>query len=225
MRYMIHAYPGRMWYVNEFLIPSMKEQGIKDEEIKVWEDKAGKGNLFACMDSFIFCGENTNDGTWHIQDDVIIARDFAVKTRQYNSGVVCGFVHPKWGPNANYFGSRGSTDLWYSFQCIRIPDKMAGECGVWFYTTAMKSKKQEYRSRIERKKHDDDFFRYFLLAKYPNTQVMNLKPNLVDHIDYLIGGTLINANRNEKINRAAYFEDDDLVDELEQKLKKRSNLK
>ncbi len=30
MRYMIHACPPRMWYVEEFFIPSMKAQGIRD---------------------------------------------------------------------------------------------------------------------------------------------------------------------------------------------------
>ena len=28
--YIIHACPARMWYVNGYLIPSMREQGIED---------------------------------------------------------------------------------------------------------------------------------------------------------------------------------------------------
>ena len=49
MHYMIHACPQRMWYVEGFLIPSMKAQGISEEEITVWNDTEGKGNLFSSM--------------------------------------------------------------------------------------------------------------------------------------------------------------------------------
>ena len=28
-KYLIHAYPNRLWYVKDFLIPSMVKQGIE----------------------------------------------------------------------------------------------------------------------------------------------------------------------------------------------------
>ena len=46
----------------------------------------------------------------------------------------------------------------------------------------------------------------------------NLKPNIVDHIDHLIGGTLINKNRERFVNRSAYWEDEEIVVHLEQAL-------
>jgi len=48
-----------------------------------------------------------------------------------------------------------------------------------------------------------------------------MKPCLVDHIDYLIGGSVL-FNRKHKIHRACYLSDIDkkLVDELAEKLKK-----
>ncbi len=75
-KYMIHACLARMWYVEEFLIPSMLEQGIEWESITIWNDAQRRGNLIACMDSFLSLA-GSDGGTWHLQDDVIICRDFA----------------------------------------------------------------------------------------------------------------------------------------------------
>ena len=218
MRYMIHSAPPRQWYVDEFLIPSMLKQGIPEKDIVVKCDTEGKGNLFSCMDSFIWCGENTADGTWHMQDDAIISSDFAEVTRKYDSGVVCGAVIKDWGPDWTKTGVVPMYDLWYSFLCIRIPDKLAHECGVWFYTEAMKRNNSEFQKRIKRKKHDDDFFRFFLYERHQDMQIRNLSPNIVDHVDYLIGGSLVNRERKREVNRVAYWKDESLVQELEDKL-------
>ena len=219
MRYMIHSAPQRQWYVDKFLVPSLLEQGIPENEITVRCDYAHRGNLLACMDAFRYCGENTADGTWHLQDDIIISRDFAKVTKEYNKGVVCGTVITNWGPDSTKFGVQPVKELWYSFQCIRIPDALAGECAMWFFTDASKRRDSKYRNRVLRNKHDDDFFQYFLFEKYPNMEIVNLNPNIADHIDYLIGGTLINADRKSNINRAVYWNDEDLVEQLEAKLK------
>lgn len=69
-------------------------------------------------------------------------------------------------------------------------DKIAGECGLWFFDVCSKCKDPMYQDRIRRKKHDDDFFRYFMTERHADMYVTNLVPNIVDHIDYLIGGTL-----------------------------------
>jgi hypothetical protein len=53
--------------------------------------------------------------------------------------------------------------------------------------------------------------------------VVNEMPNLVDHIDFLIGGTVINPLRRIQVNRAEFFKDGYLVEELERKLKERNN--
>ena len=58
MRYMIHACPQRMWYVNDYLLPSLKAQGIPEEEIAIWNDTEGKGTLFSCLESFKACGKD-----------------------------------------------------------------------------------------------------------------------------------------------------------------------
>lgn len=215
---MIHACPKRMWYVDEYLIPSLKAQGISDDEIIVWNDTENKGNLHSCMDSFIECGKYEG-GTWHLQDDVIISSDFAKKTAENSEGIVCGFACQNFGPSMQYTGLRPMPFMWYSFQCIHIPNDLAGECAEWFYKSAQFYPK--FQGKVVDKKHDDYFWREFLLEKYPHTWVTNLAPNIVDHIDYLIGGTLINVLRSAKVNRAYFWEEEELVNKLEEQLKNR----
>ena len=221
MRYMIHYVPSRQWYVDKYLIPSMLEQGISHDDIFVWCDTNKKGNLYSCMDSFKYCGENQANGTWHLQDDIIISKKFAHTTKEYNFGIVAGFAVKEWGPDWTKTGNQTANQLWYSFQCIRIPDQLAGECANWFFIDAQFRRDQKYSERVQAKKHDDDFFLYFLQEKYPRREIINLKPNIVDHIDYLIGGTLINKTRETLINRAVYWEDEDLVEKLKEELEHR----
>lgn len=222
MRYMIHSAPSRQWYVDGYLIPSMLEQGISRDDIVVWCDTEKKGNLQSFMESAKWCGENPTDGTWHLQDDIIISRKFAKTTKEYNYGIIAGFCVDEWGPDWTKTGNQPIKQLWYSFPCIRIPDKTAGECAHWFFTDVRFRRDYKYTSRIQSKKHDDDFFLFFLEEKYPkHKEIINLKPNIVDHIDYLIGGTLINSARKKSMYRSCYWEDNDLVDTLAKKLNRR----
>lgn len=49
-------------------------------------------------------------------------------------------------------------------------------------------------------------FKMFLEEKYAKKEIIyNLQPNLIDHIDYLIGGSVINKERSIIITNAAYF--------------------
>lgn len=201
-----------MWYVEKYLVPSMKAQGITDEEIIVWNDEKQEGNLPAFIASMRACASQPG-GVWHLQDDVIICRQFAELTRENDEGLVCGFHCKNFGKYPETHGRVPAFLAWYSFPCIRIPNDLAAGFLEWFDNVGAK----QYGSQYVDKKHDDWFF-----AKYCEDQkdlrVLNLKPNLVDHIDYLIGGTLINQARLAQVNRAAYFPDPDLVDELERKL-------
>ena len=216
MRYMIHACPQRMWYVKRYLIPSLLTQGV--ENIEVWNDTEGKGNLFSCMEAFRACGEREG-GTWHLQDDVLICRDFAERARAHDDGIVCGFGCQNFGPSMQERGRVPAVFMWYSFQCIRIPNELAGECAAWFFDDAMH--RTRYARHVFERKHDDYLWREFLLERHRDLWVTNLAPNLVDHIDHLIGGTLINQQRRLQINRSAFFEDQDLVEELERRMRKR----
>ena len=206
---MIHACPERMWYVEGFLVPSLEAQGIRD--ILVRCDTEKKGNLISCMERFAECGERPG-GTWHIQDDVVVCRDFAERALEHDDGVVCGFCCARFGPLPDQTGSVPVPFLWWSFQCQRIPNALAAECAEWFFTDAMH--RPENRTKVEDKKHDDEFFRVFLKERYPTSRVTNLKPNLVEHIDWLLGGSLVNPHRAGGTARSCYWQDEALVEEL-----------
>lgn len=218
MRYMIHASPPRMWYVTEYLVPSMVEQGIPPDDIEIWNDTNGIGNLKSCLESFRACGKRSG-GTWHLQDDVIICRDFAERTRQYEGEeIVCGYACK----NFECLTQKGRVPgifMWYSFPCTFIPNWIAGDFVRWYHCYG-KTMPQRQQLRLQGK-GDDAFFKDYIRLEREYDWVINLYPPLVDHIDYLIGGTLVNHLRVYKVNRAAGFKDTDLVDRLAEQLKKR----
>ena len=216
-KYIIHACPQRMWYVNEFLIPSMKEQGIED--IVVECDTEQVGNLEKCMQ--IFLRMDGYGSAWHMQDDVIICRDFRERTEQFEpSRVVCGFAFNK-DENFHFTGQVDPAKMWWSFPCIHIPNKLARGCAEWYYAKAKNDLKYKHWKRAG--KFDDAFFKEYVVTLRPSTTVINLKPNLVDHIDYLIGGTTINEQRKDGKVSSGYFNDNDLVYELRGKIWLRNN--
>lgn len=214
MKYMIHACPSRMWYVNEYLVPSLTAQGISIDEITIWNDTEYRGNLNAFIDS-LKALQNEPGGTWHIQDDVIISREFAKLTRENNDGIVCGFFCR----NFDLFSKPGivpAHEQWYSFPCIRIPNDLIKGFLEWF--DAVKEEPQ-YAPYARENKHDDWFWKEYFRCACKGMTALNLKPNIVDHIDYLLGGTIVNRGRLVPVNRAAFFPDNDLVEALEGKLK------
>ena len=193
MRYMIHAYPGRMWYVEGYLVPKLKKQGIRAKDIVVWNDAEGKGNLRSCMDAFAWCGSHpVEGGTWHLQDDVIVCKDFKDRTENLTGDIVCGFRSRRIGTKIRrgglpHVGGVVKPDkMWWTFQCIRIADELAGECADWVNS---EEADKRYHERIVGGKDDDFFFRAFMLLKHPDTDIVNVTPNLVNHIAELIGGS------------------------------------
>lgn len=214
-KYMIHTYPSRLWYVEEFLVPSMIAQGIEEEKIIIWNDTEGLGNLRATMKSFSEIPMD-DQGTWHLQDDVIISKNFKKLTELHNDGIVCGFCsHYSTGRPEGRVNIR---NMWYSFPCIRIPNNMARECSKWFYHSAINDPK--YKNWVESKKHDDEFFKAYLREKHPTIQIHNLNPNVVNHVDYMLGGSLVNQSR-EKRATSLYWTEDGLLNDLSKKIKRK----
>jgi len=220
-KFMIHTYSKRLWYVEEFLIPSMEAQGINGDNIRIMLDDG----TFGCLDSFFTSLKESkgeaDEATWHLQDDVIICRDFKVRTvdTDYPLGIVNGYC---WTKDFQRYsiGKVPAFQMWYSFPCIRIPNQIGTSAAEWFYTKAINDPR--YKKMIEEKKNDDYLFREFIMEK--DYSAINLSPNLVDHIDYLIGGSIVNEKRADKEgvqSMALYFEDKDLIDELEKKLRMR----
>lgn len=216
MHYMIHACPDRMWYVTEHLIPMLMERGVPEDDVAVWNDTERAGCLESCMRAFLSL-DGTPGGTWHLQDDVLPCRDFAERTRDTEL-VTAGFCCRNFQVEL-ITGQTHVNGLWYSFPCIHIPNTIAAACARWFYEDA--SKRPNFRDWVQQKRNDDSFFRVFLQEEYPHLTVRNETPNLVEHVDFLIGGTLINQARLHRYNRAAYWEDEDLVTALATALESR----
>jgi len=196
MRIMIHACPQRMWYVKGYLVPKLREQKIRLKDIEIWEDTSGLGNLKSCMKGFAWCGAHDSGATWHLQDDVLPAADFAERIKALEDSeaeVVCGFRGGRRDGgrrlrgNAYGGGMVKPEDMWWSFQCIRVRDKDAGECAEWYFAGAgSEGPLSRYRERGE---GDDLFFKVFLMEKKPGVKILQVSPSMVDHISEQIGGS------------------------------------
>ncbi len=210
--YLIHTIPRRQWYVDNFLIPSMLEQGISRYSIDTYCDKSHEGNLRA----FISSTHNLSDewGTWHLQDDIIISPDFREKTEQYNEGIVSGFCSTLYDTEEP--GEVPAGKLWKGFQCIRIPNYLIKECITWYYQDLMGN--PAYDDYWSTGNNDDWIFRQYIKISKVDEPIINLAPNIVNHIDYLIGGSEICQREQRLISK--YWEHDYLIDELKEKLDK-----
>lgn len=215
MKYLIHTYPKRLWYVEKYLIPSMINQGIKKKDIYIYNDENGFGNLFAFLDSIRFIIDNLSNekGLWHLQDDVIISRNFKEETEKATNKVINGFVN-KYYASVEKTGIVGVDNYWYSFPCVYIPNRYLDDFMNWIEKVKTQA---PYRKKYISGRYDDYFFYKFLQEEYPIDKMVNLKPNIVDHIDYLLGYT---SGKRRKVQvRAEYFNDLDLVKELERNIK------
>lgn len=213
-QYLIHTYPKRLWYVEQYLIPSMLKQGIEKNDIRVYNDIDADGNLRACMKAFASCeGEG---GTWHLQDDVCICKDFKERTEWYDNGLVCGFSSLLYdGDIAEKKGAVKRDDMWFSFPCIRIPNQWARECAD--YVTNYIIGNPVYKKYWENGVNDDWAFRTYLREHHKDCVALNIMPCLVDHIDYLLGGGSGKKKRTKPC-RAQYWIDDDLIEELKESI-------
>lgn len=224
-RYMIHTCNDREWYVKDFLIPSMIEQGIPEDHITVWHDKKCIGNLASWVASCKWIGENCDQylSTWHIQDDIVIGKNFAEMTSKYYEGIANGFCNEQFdGERTNYFGIVPASGMWFSFQCVLIPNQSAIRFAKWFEEECVND--EEYKKYVATGKCDDFLFRAYITTHEYEISAVNIWPCIVDHIDYLLGGSIINAEqRKDKPMRVAYWRDetlDEVVEELKEKLSK-----
>ena len=216
MKVLIHACPRRMWYVTEFLVPNLIEQGA--DAVEVWNDEDGKGNLASCMECF---ASVKGDGvTWHIQDDVLPRRDFVERCRDLEPDrIVYGFCNEQFTDDPDQTGRVYQPDSWHSFQCVLIPDAYARECAEWFYSGEWKNTpRQDIEVLYNTNRGDDTFFQEFLMQRHGGDMVTNAKPNLVEHVDWIVGGSVLFPWRGY-LSRAYYWDDEDLVKDLKQKVK------
>ena len=75
---------------------------------------------------------------------------------------------------------------------------------------------------MNEKKYDDTLFKdHFLAEEHNNIVGINYYPNIVNHIDYLIGGSISNTQRVDDKIEALYWSvnDKNIIPELERSLK------
>ena len=220
MKYIIHSCDPRLWYVNEYLVPSMIAQGIPQKDVIVWNDDEHQGCLRTYIDSFRNCA-GARGGTWHLQDDVAVCRDFAKRTAEHDDGIVYGFFFRHYEERDLVIrdGPLPIKRAGYSFPCFRLPNDIAGEFVEWFLGDAQY--RERYREWVQRKKYADAFFRDFLRERYPDDTIYLMRPSVVEHVDWLIGGSTINKWR-DRICRATYWEDEEIIEDLKRQLAHRS---
>lgn len=213
-RYMIHACPKRMWYVTQFLVPSMLKQGIEKEQISIYCDEEGQGNLVACMNAFLAVPDD-NGGTWHLQDDVLICKDFKERTEKYNSGFISGFGSDMYDAHQPC-GLSKLSNMWWTFPCVRIPNRVARDCAKWVLEYIVHN--PVYAERTKHGKSGDDWaYRLYAQNFLKDKMCMQLLPTLVEHIDYLIGGSSMGSGRKYDC-KSLQFDDMDLVSDLKRRL-------
>lgn len=219
MKILIHACPQRMWYVEDLLVPALMDQGA--DSVAIWNDDTGLGNLESCMQSFRNC--SGGGGTWHIQDDVLPSRDFVARCREYETdGVVYGFTCGRFGDRTDLTGRVYAPDVWHSFQCVRIPDAYARECAEWYYSGAWKQDADpDVYALKDLNQGDDTFFRTFLQSRHGRERFTNAAPNLVDHVDWLIGGSILSPWRGF-VARSALWDDHGELETLKREIKRRN---
>ena len=209
----MHTCNDRLWYVHGYLMPSLMNQGISQDDIVMYRDINNDG----CLQSFVKSIDYLPDDgyMWHLQDDVLICSDFKDRTKQhYDTDLVCGFAS-KYDKQVKPGKYNGIDNIWYSFPCIRINNSLLKHFSIWFNSSIQNDNR--YREWLKSNKHDDLLFRYFLKNYYKGIKGTNLAPNLVEHIDWLLGGSIVNKQRGEII-RSVYWENEELVEKLKKNL-------
>lgn len=218
LQYRIHTCKQRLWYVDGYLYPSMVNCGIRPDQIDIWLDQDEIGCLESCMRSF-GVHDSTTGGVWYMQDDVVICNDFKERTEEIalNGKVACGFCS-KYCADKNKTGSQPVCDMWYSMQCIYLPNRIAMACAKWFFEFVVFN--TQYRMWVHAKKYDDSLLWIFMQDWSREKEVINVAPNLVDHVDWLIGGSIVNKIRADKVVRSLLWDDpnDEIVKLLRSQL-------
>lgn len=210
--YMIHTCEKRLWYVRDFLLSSMIKQGIQDNHILVYKDRNKIGNLRAWVDScnrLAYQSRNVRiKNVWHLQDDVMISKNFKKLTEEYeNHDIVCGFTCGyDQKPEAGTFKLE-EHKMWYSFPCINISTALTTEFANWANVNLWQS--QHFKEAVRRNNCDDLIFREWLYDVHGDLEEINLNPNIVNHIDKWIGGSVCNQQRDPEKDTTSIFWDED----------------
>ena len=224
---LIRGTPRRMWYINEYLIPSLQEAGVPQDKIHLYIDNNRAGALGSYFALEEVLPEIHSDCVWHLQDDVYPCSNFAERCEELEAicpnGIIAGFWprdqrHIPAGQHGHIdgFGLKTNKDwqLW-SFQCIRIPTWITIDSMKWIRSmgeqrTFPKSDCGDIQMLYDQNLGDDTLFWVYLEKVLPDEIHYDCEVSLVDHVGDLIGGSLL----GNRIGRARNFDDKEKVDAL-----------
>lgn len=208
---MIHTCPDRIAYVTEFLKPRLEAQGFND--ITIYNDTERIG----CRESYIKSIESLPETghTWHLQDDVLPDQRFyewATSEWYEYPGIICGFGCGHYTPRSRFGFARNSEDMFYSFPCIRIPNEVAKDMIAWF----AEARKTDINilEKLPSGKFFDYFFKLYIGNNEKEIGIYNFFPNIVEHVDEYISGSLVNKQR-KYLAKAIQFDDKKAIEDLE----------
>ena len=211
LKFMIHLCPKRKWYVDEFLIPKLKERGVKEEEMLLYLDDKGEGFLKSFIKSMATCADFKNDTMIiHLQDDVYPRSDFYAKCvgNKDDYDIINGYCNPVSKSKAKS-GEVSVKDTWYSFPCIGISSKLSFRFINWWMVYGYHD--PNYQMFIKEKKFGDAIFKdYIEKNEEGKIKCINLRPAICQNVDSWIGGSTINFMRPTFFgsDETLYFEEE-----------------
>ena len=212
VKYMIHLCPERKWYVDEFLIPKIKERGIDPKDMLLYFDERKEGYLKSLMNEMKECSDIKEDTfIWHLQDDVYPRSDFYERSLSVinDYDIVCGYCNPI-SKFKSKSGDVAKEEMWWSFPCIGMTNLVSRAFVNWWDVNW--NKKKEYEMYIREKKFGDQIFRDFVNSGVlsPEPKCFNMRPVLAQSVDEIIGGSVINQSRHKFFgsSETLYFEEE-----------------
>ena len=193
---MIHACEERIKYVKEFMVPLLCESGVKIGNIEVYIDH-GDGCLVSYIRSFDSLKE-LEGYTWHLQDDVLPTLRFCDMAdgllKIYGEDpIICGFGNKEFYNETTPWYPKNGEEMFYSFPCIGIPNYIAILFVEWFRKI---KNDPDYQEWIVHNKFVDYLFKLYIGNNLKNKyEIVNFRPNLVEHVDEYVGGSTINKSR------------------------------
>ena len=238
---LIHTCESRSWYVYDHLIPALLQQGIEPPRLHVYLDR-NTTNLNAFLSSLRESTEIHTAATWHLQDDVLPSSTFATTIEKIDEEysphiVIAGFA--SFYCKASPPGFVPARELWYSFPCIRISNALISDFLSWYETDFKNDGNTSHQSWIKKEKFDDSIFKVYIETRekqekeekeienilhgtpWEDNEVSfyNYAPNLVNHVDYLLGGSIVNKARR-KNSTSIYWDEKEYLKEWEEKVLK-----
>ena len=220
MKFIVRSCNKRLWYVKQFLIPDLIENGISEDDIIHINDDNQEGCLSNWLRACRTQLEECDGGAWHLQDDVLIASNFSEVAGSVPTDIVCnGFVTKDFNPKEIYdIGIVPVQKYWCSFPCIYVPDVLIAEFLDWYHQKIVVEGK--YRKYVEMRRYDDRFFWQLMKERHKDDNCLNIVPNMVEHVDNLLGGSVANNDIAKRKAKSFYWVEPDKEKELIRRMEK-----